>query len=278
MTLARPRRASLAVAPALVAGNVRFVPGVSDGHSPTAGTADGSSIPTTVGLAAGSLRRNTSPSDAMAETSARIPSADTSGFAPSALDVSALVWSLDFLDELTDLGRGSWECSLPDSSSLGGDSDSSPRRSSVPTAERAPDASQTLPKTLRYLPISSFLFPSRFRSRYAALSHLAPSCRHPPMALWLQLVRQSGTLSYRHRHKAARRAQFLRRHGRSSHRTRNSCKTGEIFSPVTGGCRNAESSVISLLASPPRSASAIARSIKQRRGGRAIKKISRSLR
>src|SRR6185295_3791267 len=37
-----------------------------------------------------------------------------------------------------------------------------------------------------------------------------------------------------------------------------------------------ESRVIPLLASPPRSASAIARSIKQRRGGRAIKKISRS--
>src|SRR2546427_3146197 len=41
---------------------------------------------------------------------------------------------------------------------------------------------------------------------------------------------------------------------------------------------NVESSVIPLLASPPRSASAIARSLKKRRGGRAIKKISRSLR
>jgi hypothetical protein len=65
MTLARLR-----YLPALeqvpVRGNVRFVPGVSAGHSPTAGSAAGSSIATIAGLAAGSLRCNNAPSDASA--------------------------------------------------------------------------------------------------------------------------------------------------------------------------------------------------------------------
>jgi len=73
MTLARPRRAPLAVAPALVAGNVRFVPGVSDGHSPIAGTAAGFSIATTDVPAAGIRRCNNAPSDASAESFSRIP-------------------------------------------------------------------------------------------------------------------------------------------------------------------------------------------------------------
>lgn len=73
MTLARPRRAPLAVAPALVAGNVRFVPGVSDGHSPIAGTAAGFSIATTDVPAAGIRRCNNAPLDASAESFSRIP-------------------------------------------------------------------------------------------------------------------------------------------------------------------------------------------------------------
>jgi hypothetical protein len=72
MTLAR----LLCYTPALesepVAGNVRFVPGVSDARSPTAGTAAGFSIATIAGLAAGTHRCNNAPSDASTESSSRI--------------------------------------------------------------------------------------------------------------------------------------------------------------------------------------------------------------
>src|SRR5436309_14004362 len=79
-------------------------------------------------------RCNSAPSDAPAENGHRIPSADTAGSAQTALDLSApvgffgVLGYLDFADNLKDLGWGSWERSLPDSSSLGGDSHSSPRR------------------------------------------------------------------------------------------------------------------------------------------------------
>src|SRR5881296_3801794 len=75
-------------------------------------------------------RRNSAPSDAPAENSFRIPSTNTPGFAASALRVLSLAGCLgvDFFDGLFDLDWGSWEGSLPESSSLGGEGKSSPRR------------------------------------------------------------------------------------------------------------------------------------------------------
>ena len=64
MTLACLRRAPGLGISWLVAGSVRFVAGVSPGHSPTAGTAAGSSIVTTAALAPGTPRCNTAPSHA----------------------------------------------------------------------------------------------------------------------------------------------------------------------------------------------------------------------
>src|SRR5437667_5278908 len=63
------------------------------------------------------------PSDALVETPFRIPSTDTLGFAAAALAASCLACYpvVDSVDELLDLDRGSWEGSLPDSSSLGED-------------------------------------------------------------------------------------------------------------------------------------------------------------
>src|SRR5439155_20711866 len=57
------------------------------------------------------------------ETPFRIPSTDTLGFAAAALAASCLACYpvVDSVDELLDLDQGSWEGSLPDSSSLGED-------------------------------------------------------------------------------------------------------------------------------------------------------------
>ncbi len=62
-------------------------------------------------------------SDALVETPFRIPSTDTLGFAAAALAASCLACYpvVDSVDELLDLDQGSWEGSLPDSSSLGED-------------------------------------------------------------------------------------------------------------------------------------------------------------
>src|SRR5207249_9861393 len=72
---------------------------------------------------AGSPRCNNAPSDIAAETSSRIPSTDTPGSVAAVPPVFSVACSLgvDFYDELTDLDWGSWEGSLPESSSLGGD-------------------------------------------------------------------------------------------------------------------------------------------------------------
>ena len=108
---------------AAVLDDGRFVASVSFAPSPIAATVAGFSIETTAWPSAGTHRCNTAPSDALAESSFRIPSANTPGFAAAALGVLSLACSagLDFSDELTDLDGGSWEGSLPDSSSLGGD-------------------------------------------------------------------------------------------------------------------------------------------------------------
>ena len=100
-----------------------LVAAASCGRSQTAAIAAGFSIATTASPFAGTPRCSSAPSDALAETSFRIPSIDTLGFAAAAPAASCLARYpvVDSVDELLDLDRGSWEGSLPDSSSLGGD-------------------------------------------------------------------------------------------------------------------------------------------------------------
>src|SRR5437773_455023 len=83
----------------------------------------GSSIATTVSLSPDTPCCSSAPSDALVETPFRIPSTDTLGFAAAALAASCLACYpvVDSVDELLDLDQGSWEGSLPDSSSLGED-------------------------------------------------------------------------------------------------------------------------------------------------------------
>jgi hypothetical protein len=101
----------------------RFAAAVSYGHSRIAATAAGSSTETSAAPSAGTPGCSTAPSDAPVETSFRIPSTNTPGFAVSVIRVFSLARCLevDFFDGLIDLGWGSWEGSLPESSSLGGD-------------------------------------------------------------------------------------------------------------------------------------------------------------
>ena len=108
---------------AAVLDDGRFVLAVSGDRPRTAASVAGSSIATTASLSPGTPRYSSAPSDALAETSFRIPSTDTLGLAAAALAASCLACypEVDSLDELLDLDRGSWEGSLPDSSSLGGD-------------------------------------------------------------------------------------------------------------------------------------------------------------
>ena len=121
MTLARLARYPPGIVPAPVAGNVHFVAGVSDARSPTAGTVAGFSIATIAGLPSGTRRCNNAPSDASVENSSRIPLANTAGSAAAVLNLSSLVGLVDFSGKLNNLDRGSWERSLPEGSSLGGD-------------------------------------------------------------------------------------------------------------------------------------------------------------
>lgn len=100
-------------------GSVRFVVGVSVGHSPTAGTAACSSPATTAWLVADTHRCNNVPSVASAENSSRIPSVNTAGSVAAVLSRSSFVGFVDFFEKLNDLDWGSWERSLPEGSSLG---------------------------------------------------------------------------------------------------------------------------------------------------------------
>ena len=108
---------------AAVLDDGRFVASASSAHFRIAATVAGSSIATTVSLSADTLRCSSATSDALAETPFHIPSTDTPGFAAAAIAVSVLACYrvVDSVDKLLDLDRGSWERSLPDSSSLGGD-------------------------------------------------------------------------------------------------------------------------------------------------------------
>ena len=195
MTLARSRRHPPAFEPALVAGSVRFVAGVSDAHSPTSGTAAGFSIGTTAGPLSGTPRCNSAPSDAAAENSSRSLSANTSGSAAAALDFSSFVGSLDFSEKLKDLGWGSWEVIAPGRLKSRRGSHSSPRRLSVLMPRSTQHCSRTLPSSFN---ITDRFLGSEDHARYVHLI-VAPIHRHPLMALWLPLVRQNGPLLRRHR-------------------------------------------------------------------------------
>ena len=92
-------------------------------RSQTGASASGFSIATTASPSAGIPRCSSAPSDALAETGFRIPLINTPAFVVAVIPVLPFGRSLgvDFFDELTDLDWGSWEGSLPESSSLGGD-------------------------------------------------------------------------------------------------------------------------------------------------------------
>jgi hypothetical protein len=106
-----------------VLDDVRFVAAVSCGHSPIAASVAGFSIATTPVPSAGTPGCSSAPSDASAENSSRNPSANTFAVAAAVIPLfsAACCLGVDFSDDLTDLGWGSWEGSLPESSSLGGD-------------------------------------------------------------------------------------------------------------------------------------------------------------
>src|SRR3989441_2406572 len=108
---------------AAVLDDGRFVASASSAHSRIAAIVAGSSIATTVSLSPDTPCCSSAPSDALVDTPFRIPLTDTLGFAAAALAASCLACYpvVDSLDELLDLDRGSWEGSLPDSSSLGED-------------------------------------------------------------------------------------------------------------------------------------------------------------
>jgi hypothetical protein len=116
--------------PAAVLDAGRLVASASSVRSPTFATVAWLSIATTVWPLAGTPRCNSAPSVVSAETGFRIPLINTPGFVLAALGL----WSsfrcpgVAFSVELTDLDWGSWEGSLPGSSSLGGEGKSSPRR------------------------------------------------------------------------------------------------------------------------------------------------------
>ena len=192
MTLARLPRDPPAVQTALrVAGSVRFVVGVSVGHSPTAGTAAGFSIATTAALAAGTHRCNNVPSDAPAENSSRIPSVNTAASA-AVVSLSSFVRFVDFFQKLKDLDRGSWERLLPEGSSLG---------AGMPLLSEAPFILSLMPENFlriragRQLYQTSFIVPTTKTSRRAAW----PALRcYSPMAAWLPLVHQNGLPFRRH--------------------------------------------------------------------------------
>jgi hypothetical protein len=125
MTHARRFSAAMVhVLPAVaVPDDGRFVASSSSARSPIAATVAGFSIATTASLSAGILYCNSAPSCVSAESSCRIPSTNTLAFAAAAVAVLFVSSCLGvaFSVELTDLDWGSWEGSLPDSSSLGGD-------------------------------------------------------------------------------------------------------------------------------------------------------------
>jgi hypothetical protein len=101
----------------------RFVAVASPDRSPIAASADGFSIVTNALPSAGTAHCSSATSDAPVEISFRIPSTNTLAFAAVVTAASSVATCVGvaFSVELMDLGRGSWDGSLPESSSLGGD-------------------------------------------------------------------------------------------------------------------------------------------------------------
>src|SRR5438445_219137 len=173
---------------AAVLDDGRFVASASSAHSRIAAIVAGSSIATTVSLSADTLRCSSAPSDARAETPFRIPSTDTLGFAAAIAAVSVLACyrEVDSVDELLDLDRGSWEGSLPDSSSLGGDG--TPLRGAF-IIDSA------------FLTGGSRTHCGKNSINFARMAH---SHRHRLAAAWPSLVRQIGPVLRRRRHRGFR--------------------------------------------------------------------------
>ena len=108
---------------AAVLDGERFVLAVSGDRFQTAAIAAGFSIVTTASPSPGIPHCSSAPSDVPAEISFRSPSTNTIGFAAGAIAACsvALCRGVAFSAELMELDWGSWEGSLPESSSLGGD-------------------------------------------------------------------------------------------------------------------------------------------------------------
>jgi hypothetical protein len=100
-----------------------FVAAVSCGRSQSAAIAAGLSTATTAAPSPGTPGCNSAPSHAPAETSFRILSTNTCALAAVVIAACsvALCPAVAFSGGLSDLVWGSWEGSLPESSSLGGD-------------------------------------------------------------------------------------------------------------------------------------------------------------
>jgi len=108
---------------AAVLGDERFAADVSGDRCGFVAIVAGFSIATTAEPSAGIPGCSSAPSAASLEISFRIPSANTPGFAAVGIAASSVALDVEvaFSDALTDLDWGSWEGSLPESSSLGGD-------------------------------------------------------------------------------------------------------------------------------------------------------------
>jgi hypothetical protein len=113
MVYVRPPATALAVE--------HFVAAVSAAQPQNAASAAGFSTATIASPSAGRPRCNTAPSDVLADTAYRIPSTSRLVVAALAVGSVAFCMAVAFSVGLTDLDRGSWERSLPEGSSLGGD-------------------------------------------------------------------------------------------------------------------------------------------------------------
>jgi len=132
MTHARPRSGPFHLVSSGGPCSGRFDLAGSSVRVPTACIGAATSTATTSSPPACTQSCSNAPSDASAENTCRIPSADTLASVPAVpgawLFSSVLRAGLDFPEQVRDLGWGSWEGLLPESSSLGEDSFSSPRR------------------------------------------------------------------------------------------------------------------------------------------------------
>src|SRR5215813_2184355 len=101
----------------------RSVAVASSGRSRTSSSAADFSIATTAVPSAGIPHCSNAPSDAPVEIASHILSTNTPGFVAVALAAGPvfLCLAVAFFVQLADLDWGSWEGSLPESSSLGGD-------------------------------------------------------------------------------------------------------------------------------------------------------------